>query len=196
MIFIVASPIGHWGDDDGIVVVRQAEIVAARVAHRTAAPGFLAFTNMCASLGEDCPIQRRNLPVHGLAGHFRGREGHGMTRTTSSALVTAALLAMAGCTSSERPVAPAPGLGGPVAGAPIGGALPGGPADGACNAAAARPLIGQIANLQTTERAEAMTGASDVRILFPNQPVTQEFIATRLTLDTNDENRVTQVRCG
>ena len=120
-----------------------------------------------------------------------------MKRTLSPALMTAALIALAGCTSSERDAPPpAPGLGGPVAGAPIGGIAPGGPMDGACNAAAAGPLVGQIANLQTTEQAKAMTGAAEVRILFPNQPVTQEFVGTRLTLDTNDENRVTQVRCG
>ena len=119
-----------------------------------------------------------------------------MKRTLSPALLTAALIALAGCTSSERAAPPAPGLGGPMAGAPMGGAAPGSPTDGACNAGAARPLIGQIANLQTTEQAEAMTGASEVRILFPTQPVTQEFVATRLTLDTNDENRVSQVRCG
>lgn len=119
-----------------------------------------------------------------------------MKRTLSPALLTAALIALAGCTSSERAAPPAPGLGGPMAGGSIGGMSPAGSMDGACNAAAARPLIGQVANLQTTEQAEAMTGATDVRILFPNQPVTQEFVATRLTLDTNDENRVTQVRCG
>lgn len=111
-----------------------------------------------------------------------------MKRTLSPALMMTALIALAGCTSSERDAPPpAPGLGGPVAGAPI---------DGACNAAAAGPLVGQIANLQTTEEAKAMTGAAEVRILFPNQPVTQEFVGTRLTLDTNEENRVTQVRCG
>ena len=119
-----------------------------------------------------------------------------MKRTMSPALLTAALLVMAGCTSSERAAPPPPSLGGPVVGGSFGGAAPGSPTDGACNAAAARPLIGQIANLQTTEQARAMTGASDVRILFPTQPVTQEFVATRLTLDTNDENRVSQVRCG
>ncbi|NDV85929.1 hypothetical protein GTW51_04345 [Aurantimonas aggregata] len=118
-----------------------------------------------------------------------------MNRTLSPALLTAALIALAGCTSSERAAPPAPGLGGPMTGAPIGG-VAGSPMDGACNAAAARPLVGQIANLQTTEQAKTMTGAADVRILFPNQPVTQEFVGTRLTLDTNDENRVSQVRCG
>jgi hypothetical protein len=119
-----------------------------------------------------------------------------MNRTLSPALLTVALIALAGCTSNERTAPPAPGLGGPMAGAPIGGVAPAGPMNGACNAGAARPLVGQIANLQTTEQAKTMTGAADVRILYPNQPVTQEFVGTRLTLDTNDENRVTQVRCG
>lgn len=67
---------------------------------------------------------------------------------------------------------------------------------GSCNAGAASFLVGQLANVQATEQAEQATGAEDVRILYPGQPVTQEFIPTRVTLDTNNQNEITSVRCG
>jgi len=67
---------------------------------------------------------------------------------------------------------------------------------GSCNAGAARFLVGQLANVEATEQAEQATGAEDVRILYPGQPTTQEFIPTRVTLDTNNQNEITAVRCG
>ncbi|MEX6508253.1 I78 family peptidase inhibitor [Jiella sp. M17.18] len=124
--------------------------------------------------------------------------------------VIAGLTAAAGCSTNERaapPLAPAARLPPPSAGqAPIssrGAPAPGGfggagPAGGAgtCNAQAAGFLVGQIANVEANDKAKAATGAEKVRVLFPGQPITQEFEPNRLDLETNDQNRITSVRCG
>ena len=50
--------------------------------------------------------------------------------------------------------------------------------------------------VQMALAAKAATGAETVRVLYPNQPVTQEFVSGRLNMETDNANRVTQVRCG
>ncbi|MBC6715882.1 hypothetical protein H9Q09_06695 [Aurantimonas sp. DM33-3] len=133
-----------------------------------------------------------------------------MMRPMSLALLTSAALLVAGCTT-ERPdpaglraqsdgrmgggTALPPMPGGGTAGT-NGRLAPGGPAIGSCNPEAARYLIGEIANVETVEAAKAATGAETVRVLYPNQPVTQEFVSGRLNMETDNANRVTQVRCG
>ncbi|MEF2551652.1 I78 family peptidase inhibitor [Aurantimonas sp. A2-1-M11] len=133
-----------------------------------------------------------------------------MMRPMSLAILTSAALLLAGC-ATERPdpaglrpqsdgrpggaTALPPMPGGGTAGT-NGRLAPGGPAIGSCNPEAARYLIGQIANVEATEAAKAATGAETVRVLYPNQPITQEFVSGRLNLETDNANRVSQVRCG
>ncbi len=123
-----------------------------------------------------------------------------MMRPMSLALLTSAALLVAGC-ATERPDpaglrAQSDGrMGGGTAGT-NGRLAPGGPAIGSCNPEAARYLIGEIANVETVEAAKAATGAETVRVLYPNQPVTQDFVSGRLNMETDNANRVTQVRCG
>jgi len=128
-----------------------------------------------------------------------------MRRTIALTAMTA-LMMSAGCSTSDRaaPIVPSPQLPPPNAGiepglvgAPGPGLMPGAaPAAGACNAAAAQFLVGQIANVEASDQAKAATGAEEIRVLYPNQPVTQEFVPTRLNLDTDNRNRITAVRCG
>ncbi|MCE7029072.1 I78 family peptidase inhibitor [Jiella avicenniae] len=86
---------------------------------------------------------------------------------------------------SLTPAGPQPGVGTPVAGT-----------GGSCNASAASFVVGQLATSVASDQAKEATGAEEVRVLFPNQPITQEFVAGRLNLMTNAENRITGVRCG
>ena len=87
-----------------------------------------------------------------------------------------------------------PGYGGaPVAGQP--GQMAGS-SGGTCNAAAANFLIGELGTTVAVDQAKEASGAESVRVLYPGQPITQEFLGSRLNLDTNDENRITAVRCG
>ena len=87
---------------------------------------------------------------------------------------------------------------GPAASAPPGQALPP-PAlasSAQCDAAAAQFAVGQIPNGDLVAQARERAGATRVRLLKPNQAVTMEFDALRLTLDTDSDGRVTRVRCG
>ena len=124
-----------------------------------------------------------------------------MRRALSFAILVGAAGAVAGCTSAPEartPLSPPP-----VAAAPVGGPAPAnapslalGQGAGACNAGAAQSLVGQLANVEANEQAKAATGAETVRVIYPNQPLTQEFVPTRLDLVTDQRNRITQVRCG
>ncbi|MBO0662333.1 hypothetical protein LQ948_06410 [Jiella sp. MQZ9-1] len=90
------------------------------------------------------------------------------------------------------PAPDAPGSA-PMAGIP---AAPGNAGAGTCNASAATFLVGQLGTSVAIDRAQQATGAKTVRILYPNQPITQEFIPGRLDLVTDEQNRITTVRCG
>lgn len=65
-----------------------------------------------------------------------------------------------------------------------------------CNAQAAREAVGQEATADVVERARSAAGAQSARVLKPGQMVTMEFNASRLNLDVDAGNVVTNVRCG
>ncbi|MCB8837773.1 I78 family peptidase inhibitor [Aurantimonas sp. VKM B-3413] len=115
-------------------------------------------------------------------------------RRTIALAAMAGLMLSAGCSTSERtaPAGPASQLP-PPAGTPQ---ATGPAAAGTCNAGAAQFLVGRLANVEATDAAKEATGAENVRVLFPGQPVTQEFEPGRLNLDTDNQNRITAVRCG
>ena len=145
-----------------------------------------------------------------------------MSRRLATAALTLIALGLGACSSSsQRPTplpaatAPLPSMGGapmaqPGYGAAPGNAQPGyggapmvgspgpvaGGGGGSCNAQAASFLVGELGTNLAAEQAKDATGAASVRILFPGQPITKEFIGDRLNLDTNAENRITSVRCG
>lgn len=115
-----------------------------------------------------------------------------MTRSLAALILS---LSVAACTSSQTEDVPprlADNLPAPIA---VPGAAPGA-SNGQCNAQAAQFLLGELANVAATDQAEAATGAETVRVLYPNQPVTQEFVPTRLNLETDQQNRIVNIRCG
>ncbi|HEV8694741.1 MAG TPA: I78 family peptidase inhibitor [Lysobacter sp.] len=65
-----------------------------------------------------------------------------------------------------------------------------------CNADAARSVVGQLASEQVVEQARTAAGAELVRTLKPGQMVTMEYNASRLNIDVDANNTITNVRCG
>jgi len=69
------------------------------------------------------------------------------------------------------------------------------PVAGICNPEAAQQLIGKPR--VTDAQAKEQTGASLVRQIAPGQPVTQDYIDARVTIETDPASGlVVQVRCG
>jgi hypothetical protein len=66
----------------------------------------------------------------------------------------------------------------------------------ACNADAARPAIGKTATADVVEQARIAAGAEVARTLKPGQMVTMEYHPSRLNIDVDADNRITNVRCG
>jgi hypothetical protein len=65
-----------------------------------------------------------------------------------------------------------------------------------CNAEAARSVVGQIATAATVEQARSAAGVEIARTLKPGQMVTMEYNASRLNIDVDAGNTITNVRCG
>lgn len=66
----------------------------------------------------------------------------------------------------------------------------------ACNANAARIVVGRVATADVIEQARQAAGATLVRTLKPGQMVTMEYRENRLNIDVDAGNVVTNVRCG
>ncbi|MDQ3495496.1 MAG: I78 family peptidase inhibitor [Pseudomonadota bacterium] len=65
-----------------------------------------------------------------------------------------------------------------------------------CNADAARGAIGKTATAAVVEEARRAAGARIARTLKPGQMVTMEYHASRLNIDVDARNVVTNLRCG
>jgi hypothetical protein len=65
-----------------------------------------------------------------------------------------------------------------------------------CNADAARSVVGQMATAETVEQARSAAGAETARTLKPGQAVTMEYNASRLNIDVDAGNTISNVRCG
>ncbi|MCJ0763189.1 I78 family peptidase inhibitor [Variovorax terrae] len=77
------------------------------------------------------------------------------------------------------------------------GAVPAAPSAAAgCKADAAQFVIGRSIDAALQEEARVRSGAETVRTLKPNQMVTMEFIATRLTINVDGEGKATSAHCG
>ena len=111
------------------------------------------------------------------------------------------LTTLAACTTTEpagdtsASDATAPAASEPAtAAAPAAPATP--PAQPGCNAEAARSLVGQVATPEVVEQARSAAGAENARTLKPGQVVTMEFNPSRLNIDVDAGNTITNVRCG
>ena len=65
-----------------------------------------------------------------------------------------------------------------------------------CDASKAGSAVGSSATAEVIERARVAAGASVARFLKPNQPITMEYLASRLNLGLDGENIVRSVTCG
>lgn len=70
------------------------------------------------------------------------------------------------------------------------------PATATCIATQAQFAVGQQATDELLERSRSAAGASIARYLRPNQPVTLEFLASRLNLKLDAKDVVESVACG
>jgi Peptidase inhibitor I78 family len=108
-------------------------------------------------------------------------------RVSMLSMVAAAWLTSA-CSSGSQPVTTPSPIG-------EGGAQDSGSAT-ECNASRAEWAVGQAASDALLDKARQAAGASTARFLLPNQPITMEFLATRLNLELDARNIVLSLRCG
>ena len=69
-------------------------------------------------------------------------------------------------------------------------------ASASCDASKAQFALGQAASADLLERARTAAGAGSARYLRPNQPITMEYLSSRLNLNLNDRDIVNGVGCG
>lgn len=65
-----------------------------------------------------------------------------------------------------------------------------------CNAAPAQGQVGRKATRDVLEQARVQAGARILRVVGPDEMVTQEYNASRLTVLLDDKGLVAEVRCG
>jgi Peptidase inhibitor I78 family len=70
------------------------------------------------------------------------------------------------------------------------------PASGTCDHTKVQWAIGRAATNELLERARVGAGARSARFLRPNQPVTMEYLGSRLNLGLDDQGVVRSVVCG
>lgn len=70
------------------------------------------------------------------------------------------------------------------------------PGPGSCDAIKVQWAIGQPASDELLERARVGAGAGSARFLRPNQPVTMEYLGSRLNLGLDAQDVVRSVVCG
>ena len=70
------------------------------------------------------------------------------------------------------------------------------PATGNCNAAAVRDLVGKQASPALLDQARRDSGAEVARLLRPDDVVTLEYNARRLTLSTDEKGVIRHLGCG
>ena len=113
------------------------------------------------------------------------------------AVATLLLTTLAACTTSE-PATPEASASTPTPPAtrtvPATPATP--PPQRGCDPEAARSVVGQVATAEVVEQARSAAGAEIARTLKPGQMVTMEFHASRLNIDVDAGNTITNVRCG
>jgi hypothetical protein len=70
------------------------------------------------------------------------------------------------------------------------------PPSGSCDHTKVQWTVGQPASDDLLERARAAAGAKSARFLRPNQPVTLEYLGSRLNLGLDARDIVRSVACG
>jgi hypothetical protein len=70
------------------------------------------------------------------------------------------------------------------------------PASATCNAASAQWAIGRLATGDLLESARNAAQAASARFIRPNEPITMEFLDSRLNLGLDRRDIVASVNCG
>lgn len=94
-----------------------------------------------------------------------------------SALLVATLLA--GCAAAPQEDSPAATKG-----------------DGRCDAAPVQNLLEKRITSDLAERARIKSGAAQLRVTQPNQPVTMDYNPQRLNIDIDDDDIIIRLSCG
>lgn len=105
----------------------------------------------------------------------------------SLSLALAGLL-LAGCSSTDKPEAPAT----PAASENASAAAP----TGTCSSEAVAALVGKNADTALVEEAKRQSGAEMARVLRPHQPITMDYNSRRLNIDVDELGVVKQFSCG
>ncbi|MFC5694571.1 I78 family peptidase inhibitor [Pseudomonas sp. GCM10022186] len=104
----------------------------------------------------------------------------------SLGLALAGLL-LAGCSSADKPEAPAAEQSASAAAPSL---------SGTCDSAAVASLVGKTANVALVEQAKRQSGAETARVLRPHQPITMDYNSRRLNIDVDETDVVKQFTCG
>ena len=113
-------------------------------------------------------------------------------RTFAIALCFATTFGAAGCGSTSAVVTSPTGVERPAVVAPP----PSSSAQASCSAATAEWALGRRATDDLLERARVAANASVARFVIRGQPLTTEYLGTRLNLETDEQQSVVAVRCG
>jgi Peptidase inhibitor I78 family len=70
------------------------------------------------------------------------------------------------------------------------------PTSASCDAAKAQFAVGSAASDELLERARVAAQAALARFLRPNEPITMEFLGSRLNLNLNERGIVHSTYCG
>jgi peptidase inhibitor I78 family protein len=70
------------------------------------------------------------------------------------------------------------------------------PTSTTCDASKAQFAIGERASSELLEKARVAAGAEVARFLRPNEPITTEFLSSRLNLNLNAKDVVHSAYCG
>jgi hypothetical protein len=114
------------------------------------------------------------------------------TRTLGSLICIAAGLVAGGCGTTSTRLSEPTGVDRPGIIAPPTAA----PDQTSCVAANAEWAIGSTASNQLLENARLAAKAAVARFVVRGQPITTEYLASRLNLETDDKRVVVAVRCG
>ena len=68
--------------------------------------------------------------------------------------------------------------------------------DGRCNAEPVQYLLEERITTDLAERARIESGAAQLRVTHPNQPVTMDYNPQRLNIDIDDDDIIIRLSCG
>ena len=113
----------------------------------------------------------------------------------SAGLLTSACGGTSDTFTSPSAIAPSDPIGSSDRG-PVPPSPPMPPGTGTCVASQAQWAIGERESDALLERARSAAQASIARFIRPNEPITLEYLASRLNLGLNQQGIVASVSCG